>query len=191
MLQRFFAKNINFSNGINHEVLFAIKNSAKTQNSHLNQLVQFWNISYCSEEPETLQEDRPDREPFCRFSLDSVSTKAEREHKSLLSTQGAYNSRDPFLGQVSDIGIPYSRHKEQIHESFSNKKANVRSTFSPSGVGSNQKRSVEASGSKNVVDTGSQRKGDTAMNNLADFEKFRQSFDTFSANKSDKENLFN
>ena len=54
LLQRFFAKNINFSNGINHEVLFAIKNSAKTKNAHLNQLVQFWNISYCSEEPEVI-----------------------------------------------------------------------------------------------------------------------------------------
>jgi len=132
LLQRFFAKNINFSNGINHEVLFAIKNSAKTKNPHLNQLVQFWNISYCSEEPDVLEVDKPDREPFCRFDLENVTTKAQREHQSLLSCNGVYNPRDPFMGQVSDIGVPYSRHKEMIHRTFSGKKQS--SPYTASGM---------------------------------------------------------
>jgi len=166
LLQRFFAKNINFSNGINHEVLFAIKNSAKTKNAHLNQLVQFWNISYCSEEPDTLEIDKPDREPFCRFSLENVSTKAQREHKALLSTGGGYNPRDPFLGQVTDMGIPYSRHKELIHVSFSGKKLEPKSSYSPSGVKSKKMgRSNESSNQKVMPESQRGQKNDNAMSN--------------------------
>lgn len=196
LLQRFFAKNINFSNGINHEVLFAIKNSAKTKNPHLNQLVQFWNISYCSEEPDALEVDKPDREPFCRFDLQNVTTKAQREHLALLSCNGVYNPRDPFMGQVSDIGVPYSRHKEMIHRTFSGKKPDQTSPYTASGMKKADSRNDPStmlktgnSAHKNMPE--SRNNNDiNPMSNLADFEKFRSSFDTFSGNKANKTHAY-
>ena len=80
--------------------------------------------------------DKPDREPFCRFDLENVNIKAKREHHALLNSQGLYNQRDPFMGQVSEMGIPYSRHKEMIHDSFSGVKN--KSGYSPSNAKKNE-----------------------------------------------------
>ena len=143
-----------------------------------------------------MEPDKPDREPFCKFDLEGIPTSQQREQASIINHSCGFNSRDPFLCQVNDTGIPYSHHKEMIHDSFSHIKKNNNSARPLSNnmtlkrtdpstqlrTGTNKRQMPESQ----VINGDRSNPG----SNLAEFEKFRSSFETFSANKSDMNNTY-